>query len=142
MGWQKIPPTKRQIQKVSYCKARLGSFMDLNQPKYLKEDRKFRPDRPSLGGRVQILRQKQKIMHKFFHFAPRASGNKGKSMCWPDTKISTNEKKRLKRKIDKWYNHHKISNKNITKGEIPMALKNTQRNGPLKNSKKKGYISI
>jgi len=76
-------------------------------------------------------------MHKFFHFAPRASGNKGKSMCWPDTKKSTNEKKRLKRKIDKWYNHHKISNKNITKGEIPMALKNTQRNGPLKNSKKK-----
>merc|ERR1711978_58269 len=58
MGWQKIPPTKRQIQKVSYCKARLGSFMDLNKPKYLKEDRKFRPDRPSLGGRVQILRQK------------------------------------------------------------------------------------
>jgi hypothetical protein len=46
-------------------------------------------------------------------------------------------KKRLKRKIDKWYNHHEISNKNITKGEIPMALKNTQRNGPLKNSKKK-----
>merc|ERR1712109_421590 len=54
-----------------------------------------------------------------------------------DTKKSTNEKKRLKRKIDKWCNHHKISNKNITKGEIPMALKNTQRNGPLKNSKKK-----
>jgi hypothetical protein len=27
---KKIPPTKRQIQKVSYCKARLGSFMDLN----------------------------------------------------------------------------------------------------------------
>merc|ERR1712117_175634 len=46
-------------------------------------------------------------------------------------------KKRLKRKIDKWYNHHKISNKNITKGEIPMALKNTQRNGPLKNQRKK-----
>jgi hypothetical protein len=43
----------------------------------------------------------------------------------------------LKRKIDKWYNHHKISNKNITKGEIPTALKNTQRNGPLKKSKKK-----
>merc|ERR1712173_327336 len=89
----------------------------------LKEDRKFRLDRPSLGGRVQILRQKQKIMHKFFHFAPTASGYKGKSMCRPDTKKSTNEKKRLKRKIDKWYNHHKISNKNITKGEIPMALK-------------------
>merc|ERR1712223_2369195 len=46
-------------------------------------------------------------------------------------------KKRLKRKIDKWYNHHKISNKTITKGEIPTALKNTQRNGPLKKSKKK-----
>jgi len=52
-------------------------------------------------------------------------------------------KKRLKRKIDKWYNHHKISNKNITKGEIPMALKNTQRNGPLKKyQRKKGYIGI
>ena len=41
----------------------------------------------------------------------------------PIRKKSTNEKKRLKRKIDKWCNHHKISNKNITKGEIPMALK-------------------
>merc|ERR1712241_975145 len=51
--------------------------------------------------------------------------------------MGNQRKKRLKRKIDKWYNHHKISNKNITKGEIPTALKNTQRNGPLKNSKKK-----
>jgi hypothetical protein len=55
----------------------------------------------------------------------------------PIRKKSTNEKKRLKRKIDKWFNHHKISNKNITKGEIPMALKNTQRNGPLKKFKEK-----
>merc|ERR1712018_129441 len=39
-------------------------------------------------------------------------------------------KKRLKRKIDKWCIHHKIFNKNITKGEIPTALKNTQGNGP------------
>jgi hypothetical protein len=53
-------------------------------------------------------------------------------------KKSRNEKKRLKRKIDKWCNHHKISNKNITKGEIPTALKNTQRNGPpLKKFKEK-----
>jgi len=52
-------------------------------------------------------------------------------------KKSRNEKKRLKRKIDKWCIHHKISNKNITKGEIPTALKNTQRNGPPYNIQKK-----
>merc|ERR1712241_1639821 len=127
------------IQEVSYCKAHLGSFMDLNQPKYLKEDRKFRPDRPSLGGRVQILRQKQKICTSSFISRQEPVETKANQCADPIRKISTNEKKRLKRKIDKWYNHHKISNKNITKGEIPMALKNTQRNGPLKNSKKKGY---
>merc|ERR1712156_1374414 len=107
-------------------------------PKYLKEDRKFRLDRPSLGGRVQILRQKnRKLCTSSFILRQEPVETKANQCADPIRKKSTNEKKRLKRKIDKWCKHHKISNKNITKGEIPMALKSTQRNGPLKNSKKK-----
>merc|ERR1712156_1354905 len=112
-------------------------------PKYLKEDRKFRLDRPSLGGRVQILRQKnRKLCTSSFISRQQPVDTKANQCADPIRKYQPTKKKRLKRKIDKWCNHHKISNKNITKGEIPMALKNTQRNGPLKNQTKKGYISI
>merc|ERR1712173_296292 len=103
-----------------------------------KEDRKFRLDRPSLGGRVKILRQKnRKLCTSSFISRQQPVETKANQCADPIRKKLTNEKKRLKRKIDKWYKHHKISNKNITKGEIPMALKNTQRNGSLKIQRKK-----
>merc|ERR1712173_121934 len=103
-----------------------------------KEDRKFRLDRPSLGGRVKILRQKnRKLCTSSFISRQQPVETKANQCADPIRKKSTNEKKRLKRKIDKWYNHHKIFNKNITKGEIPMALKKTQKRAPKKKKKKK-----
>merc|ERR1712039_510564 len=97
---------------------------------------------PSLGGRVQILRQKNRKYAQVLSFRANSQWIQRQINVLTRYEKINQRKKRLKRKIDKWCNHHKISNKNITKGEIPTALKNTHRNGPLKNQRKKGYISI
>merc|ERR1712141_989788 len=64
-------PIARQTQKpVSSSKAPPGSFMNPSKPKYLKQDRKRRLDRPSLGGRVHFEKKKNRFLQSSFNFAP------------------------------------------------------------------------
>merc|ERR1712223_2144696 len=84
-------------------------------------------DRPSLGGRVQILRQKTENYAQVLSFRANSQWKQRQINVLTRYEKINQRKKRLKRKIDKWCDHHKISNKNITKGEIPTALKNIQK---------------
>merc|ERR1711988_541069 len=121
--WQK----KFHLLSVRSRKSAIGAPWFIYGPKLTKipQRRSKISTRPSWprGTCPDFETKNRKLCTSSFILRQEPVETKANQCADPIRKISTNEKKRLKRKIDKWCDHHKISNKNITKGEIPMALK-------------------